>query len=182
VTCIVGIEAPDGVWIGGDSAAMAGWVNLPTRDPKVFANGGFLMGFTTSFRMGQLLHFSDLPKALDRADEDLLRFMCTEFVDGVRQVFKDGGFAKKDNEVEAGGDFLVGVNGALFEVTASYHVQRHLDRYAAIGSGWEIALGALHATRRAARPEQRIRRALAAAAHHSGSVSEPFTILKESRG
>jgi len=169
MTCIVGVVTPAGVWIGGDSAAMSGWINTTTAEPKVFTNGGYIIGFTTSFRMGQLLRFADLPKPLDRTGEDLLRFMCTDLVDAVRTLFKDGGFAEKDKEAEKGGTFLIGVNGALFNLCSDYQVGHTADGYDACGAGWELALGALHATSRV-QPERRIHRALAAAAHHSGAV------------
>jgi ATP-dependent protease HslVU (ClpYQ) peptidase subunit len=180
MTCIVGVETDSGVWIGGDSAAVSGWITVSTREPKVFANGDYLIGFTTSFRMGQLLRFADLPKPLDRSGEDLLRFMCTEFVDAVRTLFKDGGFAQKDSEQEKGGTFLVGVNGTLLTVDSNYMIGRNQEGYAACGSGWEVALGALHATLRLS-PERRVRKALEAAAHHSGGVRAPFTILSAAR-
>lgn len=178
MTCIVGIETPDGVIIGGDSAGLAGWVKVHRADPKVFLNGDYLIGFTTSFRMGQIIRYADLPKPLDRAGDDLDRFMVTEFVDGIRQALKDGGFAKKDSEREEGGNFLAGVNGHLYEVYGDYQIGRSLDGYAACGCGWEIALGALHATRNL-KPETRVRKALEAAAHHSGGVGGPFTIMRE---
>lgn len=177
MTCIAGIETPDGVIIGGDSAGLAGWVRTHRADPKVFLSGDYVIGFTTSFRMGQIIRFADLPKPLDRTGENLERFMVTDFVNGVRQVLKDGGFAKKDSEREEGGQFLVGVNGNLFEIDPDYQVGRSRDGYDACGCGWELALGAFHATRNQ-KPETRLRKALEAAAHHSGGVHGPFTIVR----
>lgn len=176
MTCIVGIETASGVVIGGDSAGLAGWVKTHRADPKVFRNDAYLIGFTTSFRMGQLIRYADLPKPLDRVGDDLDRFMSTEFVDAVRKAFKDGGYAKKDSDREEGGAFLVGVSGRLYKVESDYQVAWSTDGYDAVGCGAETAYGALHATRRAG-PESRVRRALEAAAHHSGGVAGPFTIL-----
>ena len=177
MTCIVGVVAPDGVWMGGDSAAISGWDLTRAADPKVFTNGDYLIGYTTSFRMGQLLRFADLPKPLDRAGDELLGFLVTEFVNAVRTVLKDGGFAKKDSEVESGGTFLVAVNGRLFEVYSDYQVHESRDDYAAVGSGAQVASGSLHATPRLG-PRKRIERALTAAAHHSAGVHGPFTIVR----
>jgi hypothetical protein len=164
------------VLIGGDSAGMSGWTRTHRADPKVFTNGGYVIGFTDSFRMGQLLRFADLPKPLDRTGDDLDRFLITDFVNGVRQILKDGGWAKKDNEREDAGTFLVGVNGRLYKVDDDYQVGRSLDGYDACGSGWDVALGALHATAEL-EPVTRVGRALGAAAHHSGSVHPPFTVV-----
>ncbi len=179
MTCIVGIQTPTGVIIGGDSGGLAGYTLSHRADPKVFINGDYLIGFTSSFRMGQLLRYADLPKPLERQGEDLDRFMTTEFVEAVRKVLKEGGFAKKDSEQEEGGVFLIGVSGRLYRMEADYQLGWTTDGYNACGSGQDIACGVLHATRRSD-PKRRVRRALEAAEHHNGGVHGPFTILEAS--
>ena len=57
MTCIVGLIDGNRVWMGGDSAGVSGLDITVRSDPKVFRNGDFLIGFTSSFRMGQLLAF-----------------------------------------------------------------------------------------------------------------------------
>lgn len=179
MTCIVGIQHESGVTIGGDSAGVAGYTLTNRADPKIFVNGDYLIGFTSSFRMGQLIRYADLPKSLDREGEDLDRFMATTFVDGIRETLKNGGYATKESEQERGGVFLIGVSGRLYRIESDYQVGWSLDGYEACGSGWEIAHGALHATRDL-KPEDRVTRALEAAAHHSTTVSAPFIILHHS--
>jgi hypothetical protein len=61
--------------------------------------------------------------------------MSTEFVDAVRKVLKDGGFAKKDSEQEEGGVFLIGVSGRLFRLESDYQVGWTTDGYDACGFG-----------------------------------------------
>ena len=58
ITCIVGFSHLGKVYIGGDSAGLSGWGLTVRKDPKVFANGPCIMGFTSSFRMGDLLRYS----------------------------------------------------------------------------------------------------------------------------
>ena len=60
MTCIVGLVHEGVVYIGGDSAGVAG-LSLVVRADEMFRNGDFLMGFTTSFRMGQLLRYKLYP-------------------------------------------------------------------------------------------------------------------------
>jgi hypothetical protein len=51
MTCIVGLVDGGRVWLGGDSAGVSGWDLTVRADRKVFRNGPYVMGFTTSFRM-----------------------------------------------------------------------------------------------------------------------------------
>jgi len=57
MTCIVGIQHDGRVYIGGDSAGVAGYSITSRADAKVFTVGPYVMGFTSSFRMGQLLRY-----------------------------------------------------------------------------------------------------------------------------
>lgn len=176
MTCIVGIAQDNQVTIGGDSAGVAGYSLSHRADTKVFRARNYIMGFTSSFRMGQLLRYGDLPPA-PTAEEcwDLDRFMATTFIDGIREVLSAGGYLRTDSGVETGGTFLVGVRGALYEVHGDFQVGRTLDAYSAVGCGEDLALGALHATSDSSlSPRTRAEIALRAASHHSAGVSAPF--------
>jgi hypothetical protein len=177
MTCIVGIEHDDGVLIGGDSAGLAGWSKTIRADEKVFTVGPYAMGFTTSFRMGQLLRYSlDVPAP----DADVDRFMATTFVDAVRRTLKDGGWATTTEGQETGGVFLVGVAGRLYRVSSDYQFGRAADGYQAVGCGGDIALGSLHTTSQYdIAPDTRATLALEAAAALSGGVAGPFVLIDQ---
>lgn len=178
MTCIVGLAQGGHVWLGGDSAGISGWSLTLRADEKVFRNGPFLMGFTTSYRMGQLLRYGlKPPEHPEGVDVD--RYMATTFVDAVRECLKDGGFAKKSSEQEEGGTFIVGYRGGLFTVHDDYQVARRRDSFAAIGCGFEVALGALHASRAELDADYRVRLALEAAERFSAGVRGPFVILND---
>jgi len=175
VTCIVGLVDDGDVYIGGDSAGVSNsWLSLHANR-KVFTNGPYVVGFTSSFRMGQLLRYALKPPP--PPERGLDRFMVTTFVDAVRRCLKDGGLAKKENEVETGGAFLVGVSGRLFAVYGDYQVTEEVGSYDAVGSGASIALGAMYATE-GLLPRDRLRLALGAAERFSTYVRRPFTIRK----
>jgi ATP-dependent protease HslVU (ClpYQ) peptidase subunit len=174
MSAIVGLREGGKIWIGGDSAGVAG-LDLTIRgDSKVFRNGEFLFGFTTSFRMGQLLRYS-LKPPVQAENQDPVEYMCTTFVDAVRNCLKAGGFARKTNEEETAGDFLVGYRGHLFEVESDYQVSVAADNYEACGCGRAIVRGALYATR-SLEPRKRVELALSAAEHHCAGVRGPFVI------
>lgn len=194
MTCIVAITDGDNVILGADSAGVGG-VELRLRaDPKVFQVGSYAIGFTTSFRMGQILRYeTDLPEPpLDSNSEDLERFLVTEFVPTVRRSFADHGFAKKarfnssgDRNVteegqDIGGLFLVGVAGQVFEIQHDYHLARPAVPYSAVGFGAPIALGALHALADVSglALQERARKALRAAEAYSTVVRSPFHFVE----
>lgn len=175
MTCIVGFVEGSTVWIGGDSAGVA-YLDLSVRsDEKVFRNGPMVFGFTTSFRMGQLLRY-----ALTVPDHDprvgVEKWMATTFIDAVRECLKSHGYAKKQNEQEEGGEFLVGYRGRLFRVCSDYQVGIPADGFDAVGCGGSIACGALFATPNMVGRE-RAELALMAAERLSAGVRGPFTIL-----
>ena len=176
MTCIVGLEHDGVVTIGGDCAAVEDSRLTRYTEPKVFHLGDYLIGFCDSFRMGQLLqHRLKPPKQL--VDDDFAH-MCTTFIDSVRKVFHQGGFAKASEGEEVGGVFLVGYRGVLYCIDSDHHVGRSMLGYEAIGCGDAFALGSLAST--SGDPVARVQMALYAAALHSTSVCEPFTVLTTS--
>lgn len=175
MTCIVGIAVDGNVYLGADSAGVGHRGDLHLRrDAKVFRRGPFLIGFTTSFRMGQLLRFKlDVPAQCDAVDT--FEFMATSFIDAVRACLSAGGFAEKEKERESGGTFLVGYRGRLFYVDNDYHVGEDIRGVAACGSGDLIALGVLYATRSKS-PKARLELALEAASAFNVNVQAPFIV------
>lgn len=175
MTCIAAVTDGKTVVMGGDSAAVSEFDLVVRREPKVFFNGEFLIGFTTSFRMGNLLRFTFKPPEF--ADErDPFEYISTDFVNALRRCFKRGGYAKKSEEVEEGGCFLVGCRGRLFQIDEDYQVGEPAEDYAAVGCGHAYAKGSLFATNWSF-PDARVRYALEAAERHSCGVRSPFTIL-----
>lgn len=176
MTCIAAVAHDGKVYMGGDSAGVGGYDLTVRADVKVFRKGPYVMGFTSSFRMGQLLrHSLKAPAPAGHIE----RFMCTTFVDAVRDCLKAGGFAASHHETESGGTFLVGVAGRLFQVDSDYQVGESRDRYDAVGCGAGYALGVLHLSGRQGllEPRARVRLALEAAAHHSAGVRGPFRVV-----
>jgi len=174
VTCIVGLVDNGTVYIGGDSAGVAGYDLTVRKDEKVFINGSFIFGFTSSFRMGQLLRYKFKPP-YRVPDMTIEEYMCTTFIDGVRSCLKDGGFARTENGEESAGTFIVGHNGRLFVIDSDFQVGESIHTFAAVGCGAQAALGAMYATMNLD-PEDRIRIALEAAEQFNAGVRRPFVI------
>jgi ATP-dependent protease HslVU (ClpYQ) peptidase subunit len=175
MTCIVGLEDNGEVYVGADSAAADGWEVRQTRQPKVFRRGEFIIGYTTSFRMGQILQHH-LEVRLQKQDEPDDAFMVCAFIEAVRDCLKKHGFAKVENNVEEGGAFIVGYHGSVYEVNGDFQVNSMADGFSALGCGGPYALGVMEALKHLG-PRERIMEALRIAAHFSGGVCGPFSVI-----
>lgn len=177
MTCIVGLVHENTVLMGGDSAGVGGLDIQNRKDVKVFTNGDFICGCTSSFRMIQLLQFKlQAPKR--HPDTDVMRFMVTDFVEDVRKLFREGGFTTKDKDVESGGTFLVGYAGRLFCIDSDFQVGERADGFDAVGCGAAYALGAMAAST-STPPRDRVLKALQVAERFSAGVRGPFVIVEK---
>lgn len=178
MTAVVGLVEKKKLYIGADSAATDGRHGQSLlADAKVFDNGPMLFGVAGSLRMAQLVHYTlKIPK--HDSDLDVTRFMATAFIDAVRKVLLDGGHAfKAHNEEMQGGEFLVGYLGRLYHVQEDLAIIESTGPFSAIGSGGDLALGAMHVlygTKKKA--GDKIARALTAAAAFNASVRPPFSV------
>lgn len=179
MTCIVGVIDKERreVWIGADSCGASGNNITIRKDTKVFKNGQFLIGGTSSFRMLQLLRFT--LKVKKRKNKGIYNYMCTDFIDAVRKCFVDGGYMQKHTDGDdMGGTFLVAYSGRLFKVGNDFQVGEGYDNYSATGCGEKYAFGSLYSGSNN-KANKRVLNALEAAEHHNGSICKPFIIKKQ---
>ena len=144
------------------------------KNPKVFWNGKFLIGHTSSFRMGQLLRFN-LKVPRQKKGQDDYEYMCVTFVNAMRKAFKDGGYMTIDKNVEWGGTFLVVYKKVIYEVCESLQVQMTSEDFDSCGCGVFYAKGSLYSTK-GRKAFYRVVEALNSAVHFSGGVRPPFSI------
>ena len=174
MTCIVGIEHKDGVLLAADSMSSNHYSADVASVAKLFRVGQHGFGFTSSWRMGDLLRYHlALP---DPPAKDLHRHLVTVAIPAIRACLKEGGFATVNNGVETGGSFLIAVRGQLFTIDTDFQVARSSHKYDAVGSGSLAALGALSATI-GGDPRARATAALVAAEKHTCHVRRPWRFL-----
>lgn len=187
MTCIVALIDSNKVYMGGDSAASDDKTGLIVQrtDPKVFKIGQYGIGFTDSFRMGQILQYGWKPPVYTptKNNANLEKFMKTKFVDSVKEAFQSNGYGKfgaGTDEGDEGGVFLIAVagTGRIFNMESDFHIGECDVPYMAEGSGQELALGSLFSTGAVKTPRKRVRTALEAAAKFKMSVRGPFTIIE----
>ena len=184
MTCIVAIAQNGVVYMGADHAASdekTGWI-LARKEPKCFKVGQYGIAFTDSFRMGQILQYSWTPPKYTptKTNSGLDKFMRTKFIDSVKDAFRVNGFGSvsQAGAEDEGGIFIVGVEGRIFTVDEDFHVGENIVNYMAEGSGGQIALGALYATKNQKNPKLRIKAALEAASEFNMAVSPPYTYIQ----
>jgi 20S proteasome alpha/beta subunit len=144
MTCIAAIKADGKVWMAGDHLGSNGFSKELRTDPKVFILDDFLIGFTSSFRMGQLLRYQFTPPKNEETDN--MKYMVCHFVEAVRELFCKYGYSSIDNNKHRGGLFLVGYKGEIYRIDSDFQVGTSYRPFTAIGSGEDLALGSLYTT------------------------------------
>lgn len=177
MTCIVAVKDNGKVLIGGDSLGSNYQTKTVRVDQKVFIKGDMLFGFTSSFRMGQILEYAfTLPeRPVDVSD---MQYLVGTFIPALMTCYKDNNWLKKEQEIVSGGVFLLGYRGEIYKIESDFQVGISTEPYGACGSGAELALGSLHTTHRYdIKAKERITLAIEAASHHVVSVGGPIHIL-----
>ena len=188
MTCIVGYieksKTNTTIYIGGDSAGSSGNDITLRNDPKVFIKenktDSFIFGFTSSFRMGQILMSTKFNPPVQKSDDSDYNYLITDFVDEIRKTFKDGGYLKTKEGVEVGGTFLVGYRNKLYTIESDFQVGEALTNYVAVGAGEDYALGAMYILEENTEytGNDKIYKALEASAKFNTTVHSPFKILQ----
>lgn len=153
MTAIVAVKGDDNtVWMGSDSGSFCGADVYLQQQGKVFKLGEFLIGVCGDTRGGKIIRHAFKPPAIDTIEVatnehkagDLDVYMTTTFVNELRRTFKDAGFSKSEGGQEVAHSWLlVGVRGRIFHVDYDYCVLEDSRPYAALGSGGQVARGAL---------------------------------------
>jgi ATP-dependent protease HslVU (ClpYQ) peptidase subunit len=179
MTCIVGYIKDNNVWIGGDSAGVSNYSLSIRSDEKVFKKGEFIFGFTSSFRMGQLIRYK-LNIPIIKEQQDIDDYLYTDFIDSIIQCFKTNHCAKTENNEISCGSFLFGFRGKLYAVHSDFQIAKPFLNFDAVGCGDHIALGAMYSieyTNPSMPPSDKITLALEAAENYSAGVRRPFNIV-----
>lgn len=154
MTCIAGFTKGDTTYIGADSAVSWGTSLAIRTGCKLFVKGEYLIGCAGSVRFEQSIQHAFEPPDIsphlqpDDTAEDWYHFMVREFAAELRAHLDKHRLLVPDKEAgqRADGNMLVGLRGQLFEVDYGFTVCQWDDRIHAIGSGGELARGALMVT------------------------------------
>jgi ATP-dependent protease HslVU (ClpYQ) peptidase subunit len=143
MTCVVAVKYQGGVLMMADSCGSDGWNSVTRRDQKIYRVGESLIGFTTSYRMGQLLGLN-LRLPLKDPKISTFEWMVRDVVPAIRTTLSDGGWLRKEHERLEAGTFLMAVRGEIFMVDSDLQVSDSSHPFDACGSGAQVALGSLY--------------------------------------
>lgn len=184
MTCIAAIIDGKGRGhIACDSLGSNIYTKNTYTNRKIFQVSDMLIGFTGSYRMGQILQYRlPMPSAL--VGQDLDRWMHINFVDAVRDTFKENGFLCVENgqEQPVQGQFLIVVAGRIFTMQSDLSLLESDDGFEACGSGEDYARATMNAAiaHGLRKPRRILREAIESAAKYVPSVGGEIHILSES--
>lgn len=179
MTCIVGIETETCVYVAGDFQGSSEIQKSDYHNSKVFKIGDVVIGYTTSYRFGQLLEVHLTTPITPARTEDIYKWLIKTLVPEIRNILLE---AKEEC-----GDALIAVRNQLYQLSSDYSVLRSVNGFDAVGSGAHYALGCLHAQSRLddlQGPTLTLSRALQTAHHFSptvGAAHVVFDTLQELR-
>lgn len=152
MTCIVGMLKDGAVYMSGDHIGTDGYDVEVQKRSKVFRNGEFVVGYTSSFRMGQLLEHVWEPPKKPKDCKDPATFMVRYVVPSLIKLFEENKFMTTVSESDSskrsingqayGGEFLIGYKNRLFKIQSDFAVLECINGYDAIGAGEDFAKGA----------------------------------------
>lgn len=180
MTCIVACIENGKAYIAGDRMGSDTFSKMESKRAKVFKKNGFLFGYTTSFRMGQIIEYSfEIPER--GYDEPLDYYIYTKFVNSLRKCFDKNGFGgtdSKNNTGDVGGSFIFIVDNRIFEMQDDFAILEHSTNFCSVGAGQFHAIAAMEALKHTnMKPKEKLRESIRIASKFVVSVSETCDII-----
>lgn len=182
MTCIIGIEYKDKVYIGGDIQATGGNHKVVHTQPKVYKIGDMIIGYSGSYRFGQLLETGLSDPFIPAKGYSTYKWLVNVIVPEVVNILESGGYFGDEDSVDSpsisGGNCLIGVTDELWELQDDFSLLRSVRGYNAVGSGHEYALAATEALKDQFKtPEPLMQKVMSIVNMHCPSVGSKAVIL-----
>ncbi len=139
MTCIIGfVDSEDGVHMASDSCASNGRDYIRIKEPKVFKlendTEKMIIGYTSSFRFGQIIKFQVVLPDKKTKDTDL-SYLVKRVVPVIRTQLKNNGYTTIVNSEEKGGYCLIGYNGHLYTMQDDFSIMESTAKFDSCGCG-----------------------------------------------
>lgn len=179
MTCVAGFIERRVAYIGVDSAVSYNNDHVSIQSGnKLFTLGQLLIGFSGSVQVSQAVRYHFEPPEWDEMKSFVsgigaFDFLVRTWVPALRERLQTLKMLSDSGEMAA--NMLVALSGHLFEVSDDFTVVIGDEKFASVGSGYRLALGALQAmSGMILSPDDRMRRALQAAATYDKHCAPPF--------
>lgn len=158
MTCIIAFTNGEQSFIAGDKLGSNGFTKSIQTEPKVFekkfikiADDGLnrtesvlAMGYTSSFRMGQLLTYNlNLPD--QKANQTFAQYLVLEVIPLIRKLFKEEWGARDTTQDIGGGQFIILHDHVIYEVQGDFSVLQPKTQITSVGSGTYHAIASMEA-------------------------------------
>ena len=177
MTCVVAYKTKSKIGIASDKCASNGYTFSKYNQPKIFRNGGFIIGYTTSFRLGQLLEYRWIPPQRGE-DQTENNYIFVSVIESIKDMLVVDGFSTNG----VGGNFIIIYNKRIFEVQDDYSLLEVKD-YCAVGCGTDEAETTLYILEQIENNlsiKDKLRLAIKAAANRKVGVLEDCDVIIES--
>lgn len=168
MTCVAAVVTDGKIFMAADSflGTAQNFVPSPGHHGKLFKHSsGMLVGITGV--VARRIHGLELPEIVDGVG--LTDYVMDTLTNHIWHTIGD---KRQDN----GGQLLLGIDGRLFRLFSNYVTIEVEEGFAAIGSGGEVATGALAASVDQP-PARRVRQAVAIAERYIPTVRGPVRSL-----
>lgn len=172
MTTIVAVKTSDKVVFGTDSKVTDGsgrWWSHPATS-KVVERGDYIIAGSGEVAAGDIvLHIWQPPKPTSVDKKDLYHFMVAKVIPSIKACMKENDYKWEtpDDDDSPKFNFLIAMAGEVFEFSDDFGVVMRESGVYGIGSGSDIALGALLVG-------ASIEKALEIAADHDIYTAPPF--------
>lgn len=162
MSCICAIVQKGNVFMAADNIGVADTYIAQRKDPKIFRNGPYLIGYAGSVRCGQVLQpqFFKPPKDIQ------------DFPDAMREQYAVKGCLTMTDEGASRSEamMLIGFKGRCYYIMVDFQLGENSEDFVAIGSGEPYALAILYHTRNEEDPTIRLEKAIKVATYFCTEV------------
>jgi 20S proteasome alpha/beta subunit len=146
MTTLVGLQHDDWCIIASDSkTSFSNFGTDGSPIPKIAINKQYIIAGAGMVRGSNLAHLAFNPPRAPK--ENLDKFMVTKFIPALRKCFVQHGYDMKESSdiAQHDSEFIVAINGIIYQIDPSYSIERLGSKYYVNGSGFQFAMGALDA-------------------------------------
>lgn len=169
MSCVCAISQKGNVYMAADSIGVADTYIIQRRDPKIYLNKNYIIGYCGSVRVGQVLE----PRFFDPPED------INEFPDAMREQFRTKGCLSSSETGTERFEALIaiGFKGKCYYIMSDFQLGENEEDFIAIGSGQSYALSALWLSRSHKDPVFRLKKALQAASYFCTEVGGKTEML-----